>query len=133
MNPSETVREIYAAFAAQDIPAIMQRVAEDVEWEYAYTTDEIPWLAPRRGLQGVLSFSQALQAGLSLKNLQVNAMLGQDDVVIALIDLEAVVTITGRTILECDEVHIWRFDERGKVARFRHASDTLQHFRALAP
>ena len=50
---------------------------------------------------------------------------------VALLDLDATVTRSGRRISERDEVHIWHFDAAGKVIRFRHAVDTLQHYRAF--
>lgn len=49
------------------------------------------------------------------------------DLVVALIDLEATVKETGKRIVERDEVHIWHFDEAGKVVRFRHCVDIYQH------
>ena len=33
MRHTETVREIYASFERGDLPAILKRLAEDVEWE----------------------------------------------------------------------------------------------------
>jgi hypothetical protein len=33
--------------------------------------------------------------------------------------------------VEEDEVHIWHFDEQGRVVRFRHRLDTLLHKEAL--
>lgn len=38
---------------------------------------------------------------------------------------------TGRRIVEREEPHVWHFDAGGKVARFRHAADTLQQHRAF--
>jgi ketosteroid isomerase-like protein len=135
MSPIETVKGIYAAFGRGDIPAILAVMAEDVVWDYAYTAEThsvIPWLAPRRGKTGVLDFFQALGAGLSIERFELNAVLGEGSRVVALVDLDAVVKSNGARITERDEVHVWNFDAAGKVSRFRHASDTLQHFRALS-
>jgi hypothetical protein len=51
--------------------------------------------------------------------------------VVAIIDVTFIVKATGRTITEEDEVHIWRFDDRGRVARFSHKVDTHQHWLAF--
>jgi ketosteroid isomerase-like protein len=134
MNPIETVKGIYAAFGRGDIPAIVDAVSEDVVWEYAYAADThsvIPWLTPRRAKTGVFGFFQALGAGLTVERFELNAVLGEGSRVVALVDLDAVVKNTGVRIVERDEVHVWYFDAAGKVVRFRHASDTLQHFRAV--
>jgi uncharacterized protein len=126
----QTVESIYAAFARQDIDAILAHLAEDVAWEYAYAPGVVPWLLPRRGRAGVLGFFQALGA-LRIERFALNAILTDAERAVALLDLEAVVTSTGRRISERDEPHVWHFDGQGKVARFRHASDTLQHLLAF--
>jgi len=129
MNNVETVRGIYAAFGRQDIPAILERLAPDVDWEYAYRDEGIPWLVPRRGRDAVLGFFQAL-AGLQLPKFDVQRVFGDGNLVAATISVEAIVVATGRRIVEPDEVHLWHFNERGQVQRFRHVADTLQHWRA---
>lgn len=130
MNNVDTVRGIYAAFGRQDVGWIVERLAEDVEWDYAYAGSTVPWLEPRRGRQGALEFFGAL-AGLTFSRFEVTHVLGDGPVVVALLDVDATVTATGRTIRERDEVHVWHFDEQRRVRKFRHAADTLQHHRAL--
>lgn len=133
VNPIETVKHIYAAFGRQDIRSILDALSDDVAWEYAYDAgamQAVPWLSPRRGKDGVIAFFQALGAALSIGHFEVTAVLGEGTRVVALIDLDAQVTKTGHTIRERDEAHVWHFDAAGKVIRFRHASDTLQHYRA---
>jgi hypothetical protein len=44
-----------------------------------------------------------------------------------------VVKATGKPVSERDEAHIWHFDARGRVVKFRHAVDTYQHVKAVAP
>jgi uncharacterized protein len=133
VNPIETVKHIYAAFGRQDIDSILDAMSDDVAWEYAYDAaalGAVPWLLPRRGKDGVLGFFQALGAGLAIRHFEVTAVLGEGTRVVALVDLDAEVMQTGQAIRERDEVHVWHFDAAGKVVRFRHASDTLQHYRA---
>lgn len=52
------------------------------------------------------------------------------NLVVVLADLEATVKETGTRLSEEDEPHIWYFDERGQVIRFRHRADTHQHWAA---
>ncbi len=51
-------------------------------------------------------------------------------VVVALVDLVFLVKQTGKLVTEEDEAHVWRFNETGKVRRFRHCADTFQPDRA---
>lgn len=128
MQNLEVVRQIYEAFGQGDIPTILDHLAEDVEWEYGVSSTNVPWLQPRRGRQEVSGFFEALGA-LEFHNFVPKTMLQSDDVVVALIDLEAMVKETGQRISEEDEAHIWHFAE-GQVVRFRHRSDTHQHLLA---
>ena len=130
MSNIDTVRAIYEAFGKQDVPAILERIAEDVEWEYAYPDRGIPWLAPRRGREGALGFFQAVGAELAFERFEIAAICGDGDVVIALANLTATVRRTGKRIVEEHEAHLWWFDAKGRVRRFRHAADTLQHMEA---
>jgi uncharacterized protein len=130
MTNVETVRSIYESFGKQDIPAILECMADDVEWEYAYPDGAIPWLKPRHGRSGAGEFFQSL-AALDFKKFAVTSVVADGSLVIGIVSVEAVVRATGKRIVETDEVHLWHFDGRGRVKRFRHVSDTLQHANAL--
>jgi len=129
MNNVERVQQIYAAFGRGDVPAILEHLAENVEWEYGVNSTDVPWLQPRRGRAEVGKFFESL-AAIEIAKFVPKHVLGQGDLVVSLIDLEATVKQTGRKILEDDEVHIWYFDDRGRVRRFRHRVDTHQHWQA---
>jgi ketosteroid isomerase-like protein len=128
-----TVGAIYEAFGRGDVATILGHVAEDVEWEYAWSDSPIPWLAPGRGRDHVARFFGVVAGQLAFERFEVSHLLGSDGVVVALASLDAVVRATGKHIVETDEAHIWYFDEVGRVRRFRHAADTYQHFQALQP
>jgi uncharacterized protein len=130
MSHIEAVRDIYAAFGRQDIPAILERLAPDVDWEYAYQNEGVPWLEPRRGREQVVGFFQSL-AGLSLRKFELKRLLGDGDLVVALFNVEGIARQTGRSFVEQDEVHLWYFNAHGLVQRFRHVVDTLQQWRTL--
>jgi ketosteroid isomerase-like protein len=127
------VQGIYEAFGKGDVPAILEQVSADVEWEYGWKSSPIPWLAPGRGRDHVASFFATVGAQLQFEKFGVNQLLTADRLVVALVSLEAAVKATGKRIVEIDEVHVWRFDERGQVSRFRHAADTYGQYLALQP
>ena len=131
MTPLETVQHIYASFGKGDVPAILACLAEDVDWEHDGFPNAVPWLQPRRGRDGVTAFFGSLAEHLDFKAFQPTRLLVHGDLVIGLCDLQAVVRGTGKTIVEVDEVHLWRFNAQGQVQRFRHRADTLQHGMAL--
>lgn len=129
MSNTETVRTIYAAFGRGDMSTILENLSEDIEWEYGVNSTDVPWLQPRRGLQGAAEFFQSLSA-LDFVNFRVNHVIGDGDVVIGLVDVEATVRATGAKVSELDEVHVWYFGGDGKARRFRHRADTHQHWMA---
>jgi ketosteroid isomerase-like protein len=120
---------MYEAFGRGDIPAILAALAEDVEWEYGVNSTDVPWLQPRRGRAAVAGFFEALGA-IDFHSFRPKALLESGPTVVSLIDLDATVRATGRKVVELDEVHIWHFDEAGRVVRFRHRADTHLHWEA---
>lgn len=123
----ETIQQIYEAFGRGDIPTILAKMADNVDWEYAYrkAPNPVPWLQPRTNKAGVGQFFESL-ASLEFHRFVPNAILEGPDLVVALIDIEATVKKTGKRIVEQNEAHIWHFDKAGKVVRFRHCADTYQ-------
>jgi uncharacterized protein len=129
MSNVDVIRSVYAAFGRQDVPAILEHLSDDVEWEYAYPDRGVPWLAPRRGRAGVVAFFQSLTA-VDMTQFDVKTILSGDNLVLALVDVAMTVRATGKPIVEVDEGHLWTFDARGKIARFRHFVDTVKHHEA---
>jgi ketosteroid isomerase-like protein len=130
MNNVERVQQLYAAFGRGDIPAILAMLSDNVEWEYGVNSTDVPWLQPRRGRADVGKFFEAL-AAVEITKFVPKHFLGDGDLVVALIDVDARVKATGRQALEEDEVHLWFFDGQGRVRRFRHRADTHQHWQAF--
>jgi ketosteroid isomerase-like protein len=129
MRHTEVVQEIYAAFGRGDVAAILDKLDEGVEWEYGASPDGVPWLQPRRGKAGAAEFFLSL-GELDIQKFVPKALLEGNGLVVALVDIEAVVKKTGRKFVEEDEVHLWHFDAAGRVVRFRHRADTHQQIEA---
>ena len=132
MSNIETVQDIYAAFGAGDIPAILTRLADDVDWGYGRGPSDVPWLQRRRAHEAVAGFFESL-GGLDFHNFAPKELLESDGVVVALVDVDFTVKATGRRVTEEDEVHVWRFNTDGKVSRFKEGLDSLAHQLAYKP
>ncbi len=131
MRNISTVKKGYELFAKGDVNSILALMHENVEWEYGTVDNGVPWLARRRGPEGVAKFFQTLADTTELKSFAVDNVVGDDRVVVSLVRVEAVVKATGKMIREVDEPHVWHFDSHGKVLKFRHAADTFAHVKAL--
>jgi len=130
MAHRDTVQQMYDAFGRGDVPAILQCLSDAVEWEYGAPPVEVPWLEARRGRDAVAGFFGALQ-GLEFHKFAPKAVLQDGHLVLGVVDVECTVKATGARIVEDDEVHVFWFGTDGKVARFRHRTDTYVHWRAL--
>lgn len=128
MSHKQTVEEIYAAFGRGDIPAILDKLEDDVDWEYAYrkAPNPVPWLQARRGKKEVAGFFESLGA-LEFHNFAPGAILEGGNLVVALVNIDYTVKNTGKRLVETDEAHVWHFGSSGKISRFRHCADTYQN------
>ena len=129
MSNLPAVQAIYEAFGRGDVPAILERIADDVDWERNGVDHGVPWLTPGRGKAQVAAFFQSLAATEIGKFAPTNMLEGGNQVV-AVIDIELTVKATGATIRD-EELHLWTFGPDGKVTAFRHVVDTAQHVAAV--
>jgi hypothetical protein len=132
MNSLQTTRNIYEAFGRGDVGAILAALSPSVQWEYGAGPSDVPWLQPRRGAEGAGAFFASLDA-IRIERFAPKRFLDGGDLVVVLVDIEFTVKATGKRVVEEDEVHLWHFDAQGRVARFRHRVDTLQHALACRP
>lgn len=134
MTPSALIdktQHIYAAFGRGDIAAILAELADDVQWEYD-TPNPIPWLQPLRGRDQVPGFFASL-AAIEITRFVPYRFFGEGKLVLVMVDIGFTVRATGKQVHEPEELHIWHYDDAGRVARFRHRADTWQHVQALQP
>jgi len=129
-----TATKIYEAFGRGDIPAILDHLADDVQWEsWADNSAQgagVPWMAPRRGKVGAAEFF-SLVGGFKIHEFQVLSIMSGGNQVAVEFVLDATVP-TGNHYRD-EELHLWTFNELGKVTRLRHYTDTAKHIAAAAP
>ena len=128
MSNIPTVQAIYEAFGTGNVPAIIEKLADDVEWERGGKDHGVPWLTPGRGKAHVGKFFEAIGAFQITKFVPTNLLEGGNQVV-AVIDIEFTVTATGGQVTD-EELHLWTFGPDGKVTSFHHVVDTAQHIAA---
>lgn len=131
-EPLATVGKIYEAFGRGDVPAILDCMADNVQWEaWADNSAQkqgVPWLQARQGKDGVIAFFQVLR-GMSVKDFQVLSLMVGGNQVAAEIIIEVEIPETGAHFRD-EELHLWTLNEVGKVTRMRHYNDTAKHIAA---
>jgi uncharacterized protein len=130
-DPQAIVRAIYDAFGRGDIPGILAHLDDDVAWEsWADNRAQqagVPWLAARRGKAGAAEFF-AVVATMQIHDFQVLSIMSGGSQVAAEFVIEATVA-SGRRFRD-EEMHLWTFNDAGKVVRMRHYTDTAKHIAA---
>ncbi|MCK6618920.1 MAG: nuclear transport factor 2 family protein [Calditrichaceae bacterium] len=131
-NHLKTVSAIYDAFGRGNIPGILEHLSADVRWEeWADNTAQkagVPWLQPRNGKMEVPEFFKII-GSLRFIDFRVLSLMAGGNQVAAEIMLEVEIPETGRHFRD-EEMHLWTFDEYGKVIRLRHYTDTAKHMAA---
>ena len=134
MSNLSTVQSIYESFGQGDIPAILAVLADDVEWESwadnSAVKAGVPTMVPRHGREEVVKFFET--AGqMKIADLQIlNMMEGPNQVAVEFV-LEADLPTWGDGHYRDEEIHLWTFDDEGKVTRLRHYIDTAKHISAF--
>jgi ketosteroid isomerase-like protein len=118
-----TVAGIYESFGRGDIPAILDQLADDVEWLYAVPDHGMPWYRPRSGHAGVVEFFRTLSEGMPVHRFEPQRIIGQGDTVASLISLGA--SLAGREI-NVHAAHFWTFNSDGKAVRLQLLIDQTE-------
>ncbi|QHT71234.1 hypothetical protein GXP67_33575 [Rhodocytophaga rosea] len=131
-NNVATINRIYEAFGKGDIPAILDCLADNVQWEqWADNSAQkagVPWMQAQQGKQGAVNFFTVVSQ-LEVKDFQVLSIMANEQQVAAEFIFEARVPSTGKHYRD-EEIHLWTFNEQGKVVRLRHYTDTAKHIAA---
>ena len=127
----QTVQQLYAAFARGDIPAIVDLLDDEVQWEpwaaNAAQAADVPWLRAGTGKAAAWRFFEEI-GRWTFEDFQVLGMMASDTQVA--VEAAVSVVLPGGRRLSDEEMHLWTVNAAGKVTRFRHYADTAKHIAA---
>ncbi|HEX8642625.1 MAG TPA: nuclear transport factor 2 family protein [Allosphingosinicella sp.] len=124
----ELVRDLYAAFAAGDVPGVVSRMASDIVWNEAENfpyADGNPYRGPDAILAGVFARLGSEWEGFAAVP---DEFLDAGAAIVVLGRYRGTHRATGRS-LDAQFAHVWRV-AGGKAAAFQQYTDTLQAARA---
>lgn len=116
------VQAIFGAFLRGDVPAILDKLSDNVEWTVARPMDGVPVFGTFKGKDGVKKFLETLAGGSEIKVFDPNEYIAQYDKVVALVHIEAVIKSSGKAYAQ-DAVMVWTVKD-GKVTKFHAYDDT---------
>ena len=126
MSNLETIKKIYEAFGKGDVPFILEQLADDVDWEKwldnSVQKADVPYLRYKKGAARVGEFFAEIPA-LKITDFRLLSLMEGENQVAAEIFLET-------EFYTDEEIHLWTFNDEGKVTRFRHYIDTAKHIEA---
>lgn len=120
-NTLQHVQDAYAAFGRGDIPALMELLADDIEWIIPGPTD-LPWKGVRYGKPAVQEWFGLLFQNIEFRAFAPQQFITDGDTVVCLVHNETTMRRTGRS-LSYTEAQIWRFRDN-KLVRFQIFEDT---------
>lgn len=132
-NNLSTVQQIYACFGQGDIPGILEKLDDNVRWEEwddnSAQKSGVPWMQPQQGKEGALAFFQIMGTSIQIKDFQILSLMDGGNQIAAEFVIEAEILASGKHYRD-EEMHLWTFNEAGKVVRLRHYLDTHKHIEA---
>lgn len=126
-----TVAGIYQAFGEGNIGQVLNALSDEVQWEdfadNSATKAGVPWLARGHGKADAVRFFQIIGTW-QFSEFNVVALMGGGAKVTA--EIEIAVTQPSGVAMRDQELHLWTFNDEGKVSSFRHYVDTAKHIAA---
>jgi ketosteroid isomerase-like protein len=121
-NKIDTAKNMYAAFARGDIPAVLEMLAPDVEYEHNAPPEMVPFGGRFRGLDEVKRFYTLVGKSVRVEEFVPDQFIVQGDDVVVVGHNRGSVIATGREV-GVRWAHILTF-RNGLLARLRMFTDT---------
>jgi ketosteroid isomerase-like protein len=128
-TPLATIQSVYAAFGRGDVPAILATLSPDVKWA-CHAQKTHPLAGPVIGPEAVGGWFGRLAAGMEFTAFEVERLVADGDIVVALGHEASIVKPTGRRAAS-RFAHVWTLRD-GKVVQFDDFHDTSAVVAALA-
>jgi uncharacterized protein len=130
MSNTATVQELYAAFGRGDVPAILEKLADDVVWE-SEGPAILRFTGVRRGEAEAKGFFDALRTEHANPELTITDYVDSGDRVMTIGRYAATMKATGKKF-DIPIAHYWKFRD-GKIVRYIGFADTAAAAEALRP
>ena len=123
------IQGVYEAFARGDVAAVLDAVADDVDWAAEAAGSGAPWYGAWHGKGEVVKFFEAYGTAMEVDEWTPLAYAASDADVHTVVRLRARSRATGKHVA-MNLHHFFTFRD-GKVAYFRGTEDTAQTEAAL--
>ncbi len=118
----ESVQDIYAKFGQGDVPGIIAKLSDNVEWVHGADPSVVPFGGVRQGKTGAIEFFQLLGQNANITLFQPSNFRVDGNKVMNDVRVEAIALATGKAYIE-NSVFTFEIDANGKVVRWEAAGD----------
>jgi uncharacterized protein len=125
----KAIQVVYEAFGRGDIAAVLDALADDVDWAGESVSTGAPWYGVRHGKPEVAAFFEAFGSTMDVEEFTPLTFAANDSDVLTVVHMRARARNTGRPV-EMNLHHWFRFAD-GKVGYYRGTEDTAQTQEAL--
>jgi uncharacterized protein len=119
----------YAAFGRGDMPAILEMLADDIEWVDPGPAGLLPTAGTHRGKDAVMAWFGTLGGNVDFEVFEPREFIAQGDKVVVLIHSESTARSTGKKLTQ-EHAHVHTYRD-GKLAHFVEYVDTAPIMEAL--
>ncbi|MFP4592549.1 nuclear transport factor 2 family protein [uncultured Ralstonia sp.] len=124
-SPLAIVQEVYQAFGRGDIPALLDLLADEVDWKFV-GSPRIPYSGLRRNAQEVARFFEEVAQADDIHVFEPREFIDAGESVVVLGFERSTARVEGTTF-ESEWVHVFTV-RHGKVTRWRGFYDTAARF-----
>ncbi len=117
----QQAKDAYAAFERGDIVAVMQTMADDIEWVVPGTAD-VPTAGTYRGKSAVQDWFGAVGQTVEFQRFEPYEFIAQGDKVVVLVHVTGKVRRTNRTYTS-EDAHVSTYRD-GQLSHFQVFTDT---------
>ena len=125
MDATAVVQQAYEAFGRQDVPAILQLVAEEVDWEFVGPAG-LAYAGRRRNHKEVGDFFAAVAGADDIHAFEPREFIAAGDHVTVL-GWESATAMDSGTKFQSEWVHVFTV-KKGKVTRWRGFANTAARY-----
>ena len=120
----KTIKMVYEAFGRGDVAAILDAVADDVDWAAETTSTVAPWYGLKRGKAEVAEFFEGFGSTMEVEEFTPISFAANDTDVLTVVRFRARARATGRTAAM--HLHHYFTFRDGKIAYYRGSEDSAQ-------
>ena len=123
------IKDVYDAFGRGDVAAVLDAVAEDVDWAAEAAGSGAPWYGVRHGKGEVAKFFEAYGTAMEVEEWTPLAFAASHADVHSVVRIRARSRATGKSVTM--NLHHFFTLRDGKIAYYRGTEDTAQSEAAL--